>query len=683
MTRPTLIPLNLDWDFSCGIPTQYLSFICRNVIPLWQCKRPSLNAVERQINTQLHPFIHVDQNTECILSGCVFDDTYVPSLVTGDQNSIQSPTCEDPNDLVVLLLQKNIRVAPSSISMKRDGITAVQIPGTDRVNLTFQTKETDQIDNISHITRGKTGVVEVNGSSLPFKCTTALPHLDWPEIAMEWLVRDRLYGWPDRELVQDITSLGCHVVKTDKDAKSSSKWCYSFTVAEQRLFNSLNDVQKQCFRFLKVINSTYLNTPGFFTIRDLKILFFWVCERVPVSQWTDVNLGACIVMLLDELICAIGSKKLPHYFMRDINLLKDKDAATLHSFGRKVTAVRHTPLEFLFSRNLSFQPKTTPLKNVFRPLLDDIKAFHLGIDPRDFFKTSRTCIENLANAYVTDDQIEDSMKLWEDYVYFMSLLELEVRLDEDVMISACELKNKIKLYKYYIEKLQEPEKAMTLYANLGNVYTRYAFGDPDLTESEKCDILQKADDSFQMAMAHALSFDVGCHPVIWTEYAKFLCAVDRQDAATHYLEEVIDKEHSNMRPHHENVVLANTTFPVDENIKREMSHHGHLHILSVIYSFYMLTSACLTCQGKDAALVVVKRFDDKCNRLIIDDFEMRATAFTLLGYAYKNLEEFTSAMEAFGEVLAIAKNHPTARENKDECEAIHMSLSCIEDLDLD
>lgn len=50
-----------------------------------------------------------------------------------------------------------------------------------------------------------------------FRCKT------WPSIAQEWIFRQRLFGWPLTNTIQEIASLGCFVVRkghpysSDKD----------------------------------------------------------------------------------------------------------------------------------------------------------------------------------------------------------------------------------------------------------------------------------------------------------------------------------------------------------------------------------------------------------------------------------------------------------------------------------
>ena len=663
--------LTLAWDWSSETPKQYLSYILRNILPYWQCERPSLNDLEDIIKPQLHVYFHVDHTIECFITGSVFDDTYIPKIISVDPGSDAVTEIKDTNDVEILMIQKNMRVTRDTGNGKHDRIIASQIDDTDQVKAIFPKGESDAIDNIYRIVRNNKGCVNLNGLSFSYKTIIALPHPDWPEDAMEWTHRDRKMGWPSEDMVLDIASVGCHITKSSEEDKQSG-WTYSFAVAEQRLFNSLNQVQKHCFRFLQVMHHTILSLPTLLSIHDLKMLFFWICERVPDNQWTDKNLGACVVNLLDELIFAIGSKNLPHYFMKNVNILKDKDDDVLHSFALRLTDLRCNPLDFLLSRNFSFQPKKVLLKNVFKPICDNIELLNLEIGWVDFANILISCTGNLANAYIEDEQVDHSMKFWEDCHAFTKLFGIEINLNETVMISFCTLKNKIKLYKYFLDQNQNPAFTASMHGNLGCMYASYAMQTEDGEERDSN--LRKADDSFQMAIAHIREANCDCKPDTWTDYANFLCCIGRHGDAIPYLEKVIEKEQSNTSPEEDNMYDKDEIHTVDGSIQREISFNKQVSVPSVVYSFYLLINAHLAQENKDAALDTVRRFDKTCHRLDVST-EKLASVFTLLGYGYKNLEEYKRAMDVFEKVLKMNANHPTAGENRDECQAIMLSLS--------
>ncbi|XP_032227334.2 uncharacterized protein LOC5503171 [Nematostella vectensis] len=113
-----------------------------------------------------------------------------------------------------------------------------------------------------------------------FKYPTA-----WPEPAMEWMVRSREFSWPSADLIQDIVDSGCHLAPVGRGKRkgelltlfqyntspdraknpepSSSnemdqfEWRVSFSIAENKLGQSLNHVQRHTIILLKILKKVY------------------------------------------------------------------------------------------------------------------------------------------------------------------------------------------------------------------------------------------------------------------------------------------------------------------------------------------------------------------------------------------------------------------------------------------
>ena len=143
--------------------------------------------------------------------------------------------------------------------------------------------------------------------------TTVFTYPDaWPEAAMEWLVRPRPSGWPSSELVQEIFESGCHlapvgrgkrledpvdfysycnkpeksvvcslVVPTEgneeKRFMDQTEWRTSFSLAENKLGESVLPVQRHVMVLLKMIKKWYF--PEVISTYFLKNLLFWECEK--------------------------------------------------------------------------------------------------------------------------------------------------------------------------------------------------------------------------------------------------------------------------------------------------------------------------------------------------------------------------------------------------------------------
>ena len=61
----------------------------------------------------------------------------------------------------------------------------------------------------------------------------------WPPDAHEWVIRERLKGWPTKNIVDAIVKGGCHLVSKPNGKKQNddTQWRYSFSQAETILIH--------------------------------------------------------------------------------------------------------------------------------------------------------------------------------------------------------------------------------------------------------------------------------------------------------------------------------------------------------------------------------------------------------------------------------------------------------------
>ena len=224
----------------------------------------------------------------------------------------------------------------------------------------------------------------------------------WPTPAMEWLSRPRPSGWPSSELVQEIFESGCHLAPVgrgkrleepvdvfnycrnpeatranstlpsatedscEKWAMDETEWRTSFSLAENKLGESMSPVQRHVIVLLKMIKKFYF--PEVISTYYLKNLLFWECEKRGQVFWREDNSGSCLLFMLDRLQECLESRHLPHYIMPQSNLLMYKDASRLKEAAVQVAEVRCNILSKTFNllrklQSLTFQSQTY-LKNV-------------------------------------------------------------------------------------------------------------------------------------------------------------------------------------------------------------------------------------------------------------------------------------------------------------------------------
>jgi len=156
----------------------------------------------------------------------------------------------------------------------------------------------------------------------------------WPSVAAEWKTRDRV--WPDQSVVDEIVSRGAHMV--DKAfCHNDIDWRLSFSVAEIALATRWSPAQhfvyfvfKSLFyKFIKPLSSdntadVSLSTSShkYLASYMAKTVMMWTSESVEQSWWTEDNAAECLTVLLLALQSAFECRKLDHYFVSSVNLLK-------------------------------------------------------------------------------------------------------------------------------------------------------------------------------------------------------------------------------------------------------------------------------------------------------------------------------------------------------------------------
>lgn len=231
----------------------------------------------------------------------------------------------------------------------------------------------------------------------------------WPEPAMQWLVRPRPNDWPSSELVQEIFDAGCHLAPVGRGkridepvelidycqnpeltvtsstvpaaesnegkwAMDETEWRTSFSLAENKLGESVSPVQRHVMVLLKMIKKFYF--PDVISTYYLKNLLFWECESKEEVFWKEDNSANCLLFMLDRLQECLEAHQLPHYMMPQSNLLQYEDPACLNQAAVIVGEVRRSILPKTVSllkrlQSLSYQTNTY-LKDIGSQLEDPL-----------------------------------------------------------------------------------------------------------------------------------------------------------------------------------------------------------------------------------------------------------------------------------------------------------------------
>ncbi len=92
---------------------------------------------------------------------------------------------------------------------------------------------------------------------MAFRCSA------WPAEAKGWLTRERSTGWPSAEVIKAAAATPCYVVGQAHQASSSkeTQWHFRFPEVERIIAESLNDIQRQCYVLLKILQLQHLDLP--------------------------------------------------------------------------------------------------------------------------------------------------------------------------------------------------------------------------------------------------------------------------------------------------------------------------------------------------------------------------------------------------------------------------------------
>ena len=185
----------------------------------------------------------------------------------------------------------------------------------------------------------KNGLFDVNIDFVP-----AMAFYGWPNIASRKCIRKK-----HCPLNCDIDTIYHAVPKpySDLDSDRDVQWRYSFSVEETLLIQAMSDNQWKCCYMCKRLFFNHIVSKTISTYH-LKTIVLWKCESVPSHIW-DHNLGRCVILIIDELIHAFASHRLPHYFIPEQNLLQYLPSESVTEVSKELLQLREKLMD---DRNL-------------------------------------------------------------------------------------------------------------------------------------------------------------------------------------------------------------------------------------------------------------------------------------------------------------------------------------------
>lgn len=158
-----------------------------------------------------------------------------------------------------------------------------------------------------------------------------LHSLNWPQTAYPWIDRCIKKQWPVKSVLKTILSNGCHVMpiesKTDSDEKGL-EWRISFSLAEQKIVNSMNHVQFICYGVLKILYKEVFRVKkkeSLLCSYYLKTILLWEIQNNPSNTfWHPSNFVMCFWMCFKRLCKCVLDSNCPNFFIPENNMFRNK-----------------------------------------------------------------------------------------------------------------------------------------------------------------------------------------------------------------------------------------------------------------------------------------------------------------------------------------------------------------------
>ena len=503
----------------------------------------------------------------------------------------------------------------------------------------------------------------------------AFPCVSWPREAKGWVTRGRRSGWPSSSLISEITADGCLVVPVpyDDSPDEETEWRFSFSWAESKLSLSLTDTQRQCYLLFKCLLQHSLSLPKVLKSYHLKNILFWACEDIPATQWTRGNLATIYLCLIDRLLHCLAGRRLPQYFIPENNLFDSIPDDFITDIMAKVSNVRHSPIRHIFDFQkhyvFLFDPCLLTREVMFDPLVKNLEVLAhendvMKVQEAQFVSLLRLIKIYLdGNHHLEGNHKEEALSILEDE---RDLLKFSLLFDDRAMerleslARTVETDYGIKLYEHLVDLCDGAVAKALVLSNLACL-CHAASNNDNTTRDQQETMRSKAEDTFQQAIR-----SLPLSTALCVEYANFLCRRHQWSKATEILEEITQKEDVN--PNESNSYSRHDASTLDENIRAEVIIEGRFEVLSAIYAYYLLVTCYLATQNKAAAEKRAEHMSAVC--FIIPS----ARGYSLLGYAFLMLENYTEAVYAFEQAIRLNPGYKSALKNLTVC---HEKSGCM------
>ncbi|XP_052245345.1 uncharacterized protein LOC127854298 isoform X6 [Dreissena polymorpha] len=144
------------------------------------------------------------------------------------------------------------------------------------------------------------------------------------EVLADWAKRERHFGWPCADVINDVINLDAQLVPVGCKGSSNRdmEWRICFIYAELKLIKTLNEFQYKLYIILKKINKEVLRPIcSDMSSFIMKNVVFWIVESHRQEIFREQNLMHVLQIALKFLKTALVNNNLPYYMIHGRDLL--------------------------------------------------------------------------------------------------------------------------------------------------------------------------------------------------------------------------------------------------------------------------------------------------------------------------------------------------------------------------
>ena len=636
-------------DSKSGLVLCHMSFILNYLLPRWLVSGP-MRLTQETIRLEHEEAYVTENHMEYVFVGSFFDGMYItnykprntPSDGVDDHALDMVNNGKHYSDFDILILSKIISISFNEIDTadSHPGYFTLRNPDLNsnlRGVISELKKEiTESREYVADVIRCGPALTVSNAHS-DFDYVPTFQFSTWSPQAADWMIRERLFGWPAQQLIYDIVTSGCHFVAKahPSSTQHDTEWRLSFVMAEQKLVRSLTLVQRQCYIICKMLIKHILAGEMEFSSYCLKTTLLWTLEKTPSHLWNHphTGLGAGVLAFLDNFIYFLTEHRVPMYFIPETNLIGHIPMRSIRNNLRALIHFRQNPLRVAEEFDEQYELEHTAFPSLSE-IFPDVFA-HAMTRQEVLADCLRLHHRSMAFNYLFYLQVHH-LAAAPDAIEHMHQIETAHYIDTPIVPYLAEIYDKIHhtLTTTTGRDARDDREIADILANHAAVMSMIALVQPD--DGDRGLDVQVVERVLKMTIAYNTPM-----PATHVYYAIFLLHNGRPDEATTHLEAALDTE----LPYDDQAIMW-YVFGVRETLDFTLQYIlQHRDLVSMINShmlaFYLLVNTHAKCD-MSKAMNMLEAFEKNCETQGYSG-ERGKRAYLQLAFTYMSVGDMDNA----------------------------------------